>query len=142
LKSVGALVLLLAASAVAALAQDVTTEYDHQSDFRSFHTYDWQNVAADDQSLQPRITEAVDRTLRSKGWHRVDAGGAVPLVVVVGARAQQYQTDPVGTIVVDVYEAQSKRLIWHGTASDSSSNAENANLERAIDKMFRDFPPQ
>jgi hypothetical protein len=93
-------------------------------------------------NLSSRASPRQSIELRSKGWHRVDAGGAVTLVVVVGARAQQYQTDPMGTIVVDVYEAKSKRLIWHGTASDSSPNAEDANLERAIDKMFRDFPPQ
>ena len=49
-----------------------------------------------------------------------------------------------GTLVVDLYDAKTKQLIWRGSAEDTlSSKAEKneKNLDKGIAKMFKDFPP-
>jgi hypothetical protein len=50
----------------------------------------------------------------------------------------------VGTLVVDIFDAKSKQLVFRGTASDELSNKPEKNqkkLAKASDKMFKDFPP-
>jgi hypothetical protein len=50
----------------------------------------------------------------------------------------------VGTLVVDIFDAQTKQVVWHGTATDALSDKAASNAEatqRAIDKMFTTFPP-
>jgi hypothetical protein len=50
----------------------------------------------------------------------------------------------VGTLVVDIFNAKSKQLLFRGTASDEISDKAEKNekkLAKASDKMFKDFPP-
>jgi len=50
----------------------------------------------------------------------------------------------VGTLVVDIFDAKSKELLFRGTASDELSDKVEKNqkkLAKASDKMFKDFPP-
>jgi len=50
----------------------------------------------------------------------------------------------VGTLVVDMFDAKSKNLVFRGTASDEISDKADKNakkLEKAATKMFKDFPP-
>ena len=50
----------------------------------------------------------------------------------------------VGTLVVDIFDGKSKQLMWRGTAQDELSDKPEKNikkLEKASDKMFKDFPP-
>ena len=50
----------------------------------------------------------------------------------------------VGTLVVDIFDAKSKALMFRGTASDEISDKPEKNIkkvEKASKKMFKDFPP-
>jgi hypothetical protein len=50
----------------------------------------------------------------------------------------------VGTLVVDIFDAKSKQLVYRGTATDELSNKPEKNakkLAKASDKLFKDFPP-
>jgi len=50
----------------------------------------------------------------------------------------------VGTLVVDIFDAKTKALVYRGTASDEISNKPEKNakkLAKASDKLFKDFPP-
>jgi hypothetical protein len=50
-----------------------------------------------------------------------------------------------GTLVVDMFEAKSKNLVFRGTAeAEISDNPERnaSRLEKASTKMFKDFPPK
>lgn len=50
----------------------------------------------------------------------------------------------VGTLVVDIFDAKTKSLIWRGVAQDELSDKPEKNtkkLEKASDKMFKQFPP-
>ena len=50
----------------------------------------------------------------------------------------------VGTLVVDIFDAKTKALVYRWTASDEISNKPEKNakkLAKASDKLFKDFPP-
>jgi hypothetical protein len=50
-----------------------------------------------------------------------------------------------GTLVVDIWDARTKQLVWRGTATDTvSENPEknDKNLKKAMAKMFKKYPPQ
>lgn len=50
----------------------------------------------------------------------------------------------VGTLVVDMFDAKSKRAIWSATAEDvipDTPSEINADIDNAVAKMFLDFPP-
>jgi Domain of unknown function (DUF4136) len=163
-------VALLTLLASAAFAQDVKTDYDHHANFERYHTYSWAKVQTDDPLWQSRITDAVDKDLQAKGWQKVDSGGDVMLTAVGAVHNQkQYQTfydgfGPgwrwgglggettttavnyrVGTLVLDMYDAQNKQLIWRGSSSDTLASKPEKNenkLDKAVDKLFKDFPPK
>jgi hypothetical protein len=50
----------------------------------------------------------------------------------------------VGTLVVDIFDAKTKSLLFRGTASDEISDKPEKNIkkvEKASNKMFKNFPP-
>ena len=52
---------------------------------------------------------------------------------------------PVGSLVIDIFDAQSKTLIFRGIAQgDVSKSAEKntSHVDKDIDKMFEHFPPK
>ncbi|MGH2479552.1 MAG: DUF4136 domain-containing protein, partial [Ktedonobacteraceae bacterium] len=51
----------------------------------------------------------------------------------------------VGTLVVDMFDTNTKKLIWRGSASDTLSGKpekDEKRLEKAVSKMFEHFPHQ
>ncbi|MGB2607204.1 MAG: DUF4136 domain-containing protein [Candidatus Sulfotelmatobacter sp.] len=164
--SFSALLAVLVVSAPA-LAQDVKTDYDHHANFSQYHTYRWEKVKTTDPLWQSRIQDAVDHTLQAKGWQRVDNGGDVAVTAVgsthnereyqtfydglggwrwggFGDTTTQVENYPVGSLVLDLYDAHNKQLIWRGVSSDTLSNNTEKNekkLDKAVDKMFDHFPP-
>lgn len=162
---------MLAASLVVAAfasAQDVKTDYDHHADFSQYHTYSWAKVKTSDPLWESRIQDAVDKDLQAKGWQKVDNGGDVALTAVGSAHNEkEYQTFydgmggwrwggfgttttqvenyPVGSLVLDMYDAHNKQLIWRGVASQSLSDKPEKNeqkLDKAVNKMLDHFPPK
>jgi hypothetical protein len=50
----------------------------------------------------------------------------------------------VGTLVVDIFDAKTKNLMWRGIAQDELSDKPEKNIKKvakASDKLFKDFPP-
>jgi hypothetical protein len=162
-------VIALLAIATTAVAQDVKTDYDHHANFSQYHTYYWEKVKTSDPLWQSRIQDAVDHDLQAKGWQRVDSGGDVAVTAVGSTHNQQeYQTFydgmgggwrwggfgetttqvenyAVGSLVLDLYDAHNKQLIWRGVAQDTLSDKPEKNekkLEKSVNKMLDHFPPQ
>jgi hypothetical protein len=51
---------------------------------------------------------------------------------------------PVGTLVVDMFDARTKHLIWRGMSTEALSGKPEKNenkLEDAVKDMFKKFPP-
>jgi hypothetical protein len=153
--------------AVSALAADIRTDYDHHANFTKYKTYSWAKVDTPDPLWNDRVKEAVDRALTAKGWSQVPSGGDVSLVAAGTTRekptlktfydgfdgwlwggfadATTYIEDyTVGTLVVDMFDTNNKRLLWRGSASDVLSGKpekDEKKLEKAVSKMFEHFPP-
>ena len=69
------------------------------------------------------------------GWGGFDDGPAITNV----------QQIPIGTLVVDLYDAKTKKLVFRGTAQDRVSDHPDTNrrdLYVSIDKIFKKFPPK
>jgi hypothetical protein len=159
--------LMMLASVVSA-AQQVKTDYDRNANFNQFKTYSWSNVKTKDPLLVDRIKNAVNSTLAAKGLTQVDSGGDLSIVAMEITRNQQTlntfydgfggwrwggfgntttttETYKVGTLVVDLFNTQSKELVWRGSSSDTLSSNSDKNikiLNKGVDKMFKHFPPE
>jgi hypothetical protein len=64
-----------------------------------------------------------------------------------GDRVQgQTSTIPVGILLMDVYDAEKKRLVWRGDAMkviDLKTEPEKnyRNLQKVMAKLFKNYPP-
>ena len=164
-------VLFLVALGTAA-AQQVKTDFDHQANFSRYKTYSWQEIKPADSLWDARIKDAVDAQLAAKGWTQVESGGDVAIVAIKTTQTQRTlqtfydgfgggwrwrgfggmgesttteQDYKEGTLVVDLYDAKTKQLVWRGSAEDTvSDKAEKneKNLDKGVAKMFKDFPPK
>jgi hypothetical protein len=153
----------------ASFAQQVKTDYDHSANFGQYKTYSWEKVQTRDPLLVDRIKDAVNGALTAKGWTQVESGGDVSVVAMEITQNQQTlntfydgfgggrrwggfgdattttETYKVGSLVVDLFEAKTKTLIWRGSSSDTlSDNADKntKNLDKGVQKMFAHFPPE
>src|SRR6266852_2753342 len=156
-----------------ASAQQVKTDYDRSANFGHYKTYSWEQVKTKDALDVDRIKSAVNAALAAKGWTQVDSGGAVSVIALEMTQNQQTlntfyngfgggwgwrrfggggfgeattttDTYRVGTLVVDLFDAKTKQLIWRGNASDTLSNNSDKNiknLDKGVEKMFKKFPP-
>ena len=159
-------------TALLAVAQDVTTDYDHSYDFSQIKTFAVKiGTSWGDQLEQQRVIDAVTKELQAKGWTTADEATADAIVVIHGAiKANQsintfysgggwggwgwggggmssttVNTVKVGTGVVDIFDAKTKKLVFRGTAQDQVASKASKNekkIEKATEKMFKDFPPQ
>ena len=163
--------LLLAAGS---FAQDVKTDYDRAADFNQYKTYSWENVHTQNPLWVDRIKAAVNSALAAKGWTQVESGGNVSIMAMEMTSSHQTlntyydsfgggwgwrggfgggfgdattteETYKVGTLVVDLFDSSTKKLIWRGSASDTLSDKSDKNiknLDKGVNKMFDHFPPE
>jgi len=157
----------------AAFAQDVKTDFDRNADFGAIKTFavrigtSWNN-----QISEKRLSDEIVQTLTEKGWKATDADKADAIVLLHGATEKQKSLNTfysggcgyrgwggmggmgtattttseylVGTLLVDVFDAKSKALLFRGTASDEISDKPEKyikKVEKARARMFKDFPP-
>jgi len=123
---------------------------------------------------QKRVLDEFTQALTEKGWKLAPAGPADAEVVVHGASQVKKDLNTfysgmggygyrgwggmggtgtatttvseytVGTLVVDIFDAKSKSLLFRGIAQDELSDKTDKNIKKlgkASDKMFKDFPP-
>ncbi len=153
----------------ASVGQQVKTDYDHNANFGQYKTYSWEKVQTRDPLLVDRIKDAVNGALTAKGWTQVESGGDVSVVAMEITHNQQTlntfydgfgggwrwggfgdattttETYQVGSLVVDLFDAKTKNLIWRGSSSDTLSNnadKNTKNLDKGVQKMFAHFPPE
>jgi hypothetical protein len=62
----------------------------------------------------------------------------------MGTSTTNVRTYTQGTLIVDIWDAKAKELIWRGVASDTLSEDPQKNVEKgskALAKMFKFYPP-
>jgi len=162
---------VVALLASASFAQKVKTDYDRTANFGQYKTYSWEAVKTRNQLNIDRIKSAVDAELTAKGFTQVPSGGSLSLVAMEATKNQQtlntvyngmgggwrwrggfgggdattyVDNYKVGTLVLDAFDSQSKKLLWRGSASNTLSDKADKNIEtlnKGVKKMLKDFPP-
>src|ERR1700712_4944484 len=84
------LVLALAGTSGSVVAQQVTTDYDHQADFSHFHTFSIYKVQASDTLFEQRLRDDLTHALTSRGLQMVPDGGDIA-VTAIGSRKNQQE---------------------------------------------------
>jgi hypothetical protein len=166
---IGAIVFFLAGIAS---AQDVKTDYDQKFDFKTLNSFavkigtSWGNPLSENRAI-----EEVEKGLMKKGWVKTDESTADAIVMLHGATDDKKELSTfytgyggwryggwggmstahtttyeytVGTLVVDIFDSESKTLVFRGVAEDELSDKAEKNkkkLVKAVEKMFKKFPP-
>jgi hypothetical protein len=153
-------------------AQQTKTDYDRDANFSNYKTYSWGKVHTENPLWVDRIKDSVNSALAAKGWNEVDSGGSVSIMAMeitethrtlntyydsfgggwrwgrgggFGDATTTEDTYRVGTLVIDLFDTNTKMLVWRGSASDILSNKSDKNiknLNKGVAKLFSDFPPQ
>jgi hypothetical protein len=162
------------ASAAGILFASVHTDFDKKADFGKYHTYSWIGVNAGDSLWQNRITSAVDSALTAKGWQKVESGGDATVSAFgrttehdtletfysgfpgwgwragwwgggMGTTTTEVIPERLGNLTVDVFDGQTKQLIFRGVSSETISGKADKNekkMDQAVNEMFKKFPPK
>lgn len=76
-----------------AVAQKVSTDYDHKADFARYHTFSVYKVQASNTLVEGRLRDSIAQALQQKGWQQVPQGGDVAVTAIGSVRdVQQYNT--------------------------------------------------
>jgi hypothetical protein len=156
-------------TALFAFGQKVTTDFDHSFDFSQVHTFtvtfgtEWSNPLQ-----QQRAKTDITQQLTAKGWtEAADPATADATVIIHGSVKEEKSLDTfysgggwgwgggmaqtnvnvvhTGSMLVDIFNTKTKKLIFRGTASDELSDKPQKNsekLDKAVEKIFKDFPPK
>ena len=155
-----------------ALAQNVSYDYDRAANFSTYKTYAWtRGNELPDELNHARVVRAVDAGLVGKGLAKVEPGANPDVLVAyhasfdrsfeingtahgwgpfgLGDRSGSARVQPVlvGTLVVDIFDARTRALVWLGLASSDiqpgdKPETREKKIGKATDKMFRNYPPQ
>ena len=154
----------------ASLAQQVKTDYDRDANFSKYKTFSFEKIQTEDPLWVDRIKSAVGGALTAKGLSQVNSGGDISVMAVGMTKPQQRldtfyngfgggwrwggrfgdattttETYQVGTLVVDLFDSNTKELLWRGSASGTVSNKSDSNiknLDKGVQKMFKKYPPK
>jgi len=123
---------------------------------------------------QRRVLAEFDEAIAAKGWKKAPEAQANIIVILHGSTSTKHSATTfysdmggyggygyrsfggmgtaqtvtseytVGSLVVDMFDAKSKNLVFRGTAEDEISDNPEKNakkVEKASTKMFKNFPP-
>jgi hypothetical protein len=146
----------------------VQFDYNRSANFNAYKTYQWVDyspVQVGDQLLDQDIKRAVDAQLAGKGLRRVESGGDLH-VGYQAAISQEKQYDrfgwgppgwgdsrvtsstiETGKMIIGLFDPATKQLVWRGSAAKTldikkDPDKNYRNLEKAMAKLFKNYPPQ
>jgi hypothetical protein len=148
-------------------ADKVTFDYDHNVNFSKYRTFMWmQEPETADPFMKQRIVKAVNLQLTARGLRQVNS--KADLVIGAGLATEEKQvletyysgggwgwdgggfsttevrTYIVGTLIVDLIDSCTQKVVWQGVATDKISRKPEKRTKESdkwIAKMFRGFPP-
>jgi hypothetical protein len=157
---------LLLLAAAPALSQQVSVNYNHSASFGQYHTYAWggNNANQIQNSILAQVAKQdIENAMSQKGFTKVTEAQNPDLILTANGGMRQQtswsawgmrgigggmggispEQNVEGTMIVDLYDAKTQSLIWRGIAQDTLNNNGNKNqqmVEKAIQKMFKDWP--
>ncbi len=149
-------------------------DYDREADFSQITSYGWtgkQHPEIND-LVHNRIVGALRSQLEAKGLSEVDSDPDVFVTYYgdddertvidtnhfgygygrgwgwggmgMGSSTTTVRTYKEGTIIVDIYRAEDKQLVWRGTVTGTISDnpqKNEKNIVKGIAKLFEKYPP-
>lgn len=166
-------VLMILGLLVGCSTMKVVTDYSESADFSRFKTFQYKEtdmtIADTNPLAHRRIVNAIRQEMIASGLTEVDSGpdvyvtyyGTVNEQIVLhhthmgyryGSRWRSGVGHPTtiattylrGTLVIDIWEAEQKELVWRGVVSDAVSgnpDRNTARINRGIASVFERFPP-
>lgn len=173
MKMLGIAILGYALAGTAAVSQNVSVNFKNPAELTGYRSYTFKNLYTTDAKVEPRLAIAIDRELQLKGWHEGSSDSDVLVTAVLadnndsqlyknfyaglddlswnavgiattGQGTESVNQAPAGTLIIDMYDSHTGKLIWRSTASDflSSDTSKNGiKVDRAVNKMFSSLPP-
>jgi Domain of unknown function (DUF4136) len=165
----------IAMAATPLLAQTVTIDYDHTVNFLKFKTYTWGKLHATDPSVENRITIAVKRDMEGRYMSEVSSKGDVIITAVDATQDKQefitfydsigsdyawarpwgsagfldsqatLNDIPVNTLIVDMYDGKTHKLLWRGTVSqplEGGTDKKDNTIDKAVTTLIGKYPPK
>lgn len=156
----------------AMLAQTVKTSWVPGTNFSKYHTYTWVPIKGGehaDPSVDAQIKQSIDAQLAAKGLVKTDGPADLNVDYQVAlSKVQAWQTYEdwgsaalldgripqrrkvildVGTLVLDLYDAAAKALVWTSSAEktiDPNSSREDRQkiVDKAVKILLKGFPPK
>ena len=149
-----------------ALGQQVSVNYNRSQSFSQYHTYAWgtENTNQIQNSILAQQAKSdIETAMQGKGLQQVPESQNPDLILTAsGGMKQQtsYQAwgmrgigggmgsitpeqNVIGTMIVDLYDAKTKSLVWRGIAQNALSNKGSKNsqmVSKAVQKMFKQWP--
>jgi hypothetical protein len=166
-----ALVLALAAGTLTP-AQEVTSNSMPGTNFSKYHMYKWVTIdgaTQPNQIVDAQIKSSIDSQLATRGLTKTDDDKADLYVGYQVSIDQEKQWNAygmgggprwgggmgtatssnisVGTLVLDMYDPATKKLVWTGRATKTlepgnSQEKKQKNLDKAMEKLLKNFPPK
>lgn len=173
-KSLAIALFSVATASVPVMAQTVTIDYDHSVNFLKFKTYTWEKVHATDPSVEDRITIAVNRDMGGRYMSEVSKNGDVTITAVEATQDKQefttfynslgsdyrwqrpwgsgfldsqasLQDVPVGTLIIDMYDTKTHKLLWRGTVTEPLAGSEDKKdntIDKEVTMLISKYPPK
>jgi uncharacterized protein DUF4136 len=161
--SIAAAVAVLVMTAMV-YAQKVNTDSDPAAPFATYKTYAWTDgTPAPNPLSEERIHSSVDARLAARGLAMNTTSPDVVVTTNVttkerkelipngfgygpwlgGGLGATVETYIEGTLIVDLYDVKTKKMVWRGVATATASDKPAKNtkkIDKALDKMFEKFP--
>jgi hypothetical protein len=158
--------MVLSVASAVAFGQQVSVNYNHSQDFTQYKTYAWGSNNANqiqNSILAQQARSDVNQALQGKGLQMVQESQNPNLIVTENGGLKQQtsytamgmgrfgggmgtispEQSEIGTLIVDLYDAKNKNLVWRGISQDtlSTNGGKNAKtVQKAIQKMFKQYP--
>lgn len=150
----------------AAYAESTNAVGDTTAPFTTYNTYAWTaGTTSPDAVTERRIHAAVEAQFSGKGVRLAEPDETPTIFVATHVVTSQKKDDLVangfasasldskggaaipslskGMLVVDVYDANSKKIVWRGVATGTGSDGPTKNadrIEKALTDLFRQLP--
>src|SRR5262245_12293069 len=157
-------------------AQKTSAAFDDKFDFSTFKTFGFDKSGARNPYVNTLIVEAIERELTSRGLSKVDTdpdmkvsflAATVPNLQVqnvpfyhvvnpaysgmVGSATMNMWDVTTGTLVIDLWDRKSDRVVFRGTITDVLQRAPSADLKadakivskpinKGVTKIFKKYP--
>jgi Domain of unknown function (DUF4136) len=170
------LCVLLAAGAGRVAAQEVGMDFDKNADFSKYKTYKWVSIPSSqklDEMTADQLTGTLEVELANKGLKKSTSDDADLYIgyqvddVTQGKALRNFRigasygsqpggnmataaastTVHSGRLILDVYDASNKHMVWQGWVlnsieEDAKPDKRQKHLTVSVEKLLRNYPPR